>query len=318
MRSVVILGGGPAGLTAAIYAARANLKPLVIEGSQTGGQLMQTTAIENFPGFADGVQGPELMRAMREQAERVGAELLQEDAVAIDFTRRPFLIRTHGGQDMAARAVIAAMGASARLLGLPSEQQFLGRGVSTCATCDGFFFRGRDVIVVGGGDTAMEEALYLANLARSATIVHRGGRLRASKIMQAHVMAHPKVQVLYNQEVVEILGNGKVDAVRLRGRLTGEITVRPADGVFVAIGHRPNTDLFRGQLELDDAGYIVLKNRMGSSVAGVFVAGDIHDHAYRQAITAAAFGAMAAIDAERWLRQAEIEASASTEPVAAS
>ncbi len=303
MQNIIILGGGPAGLTAAIYAARANLGPLVVEGNQSGGQLMQTTMIENFPGFADGVMGPELMQAMRNQAERVGAGFISDDAAAVDFTLRPFLIRTQSGQEVASRAVIVATGASARLLGLPSEQHFLGRGVSTCATCDGFFFRGRDVLVVGGGDTAMEEALYLANLARSVTVVHRGERLRASKIMQEHAMVHPKIQVLFNQEVAEILGNGKVDALRLRDRLSGEVTVRPADGVFVAIGHRPNTDLFRGQLELDDQDYIVLKERTMSNVDGVFVAGDIHDHTYRQAITAAAFGAMAAMDAERWLQQ---------------
>ncbi len=303
MRNVVILGGAPAGLTAAIYAARANLQPLVIEGNQAGGQLMQTTVVENFPGFVEGVMGPDLIQAMRSQAERVGTEFIPEDAVAVDFSRRPFLVRTQSGQEIASRAVIVATGASAKVLGLPSEQHFLGRGVSTCATCDGFFFRGRDVLVVGGGDTAMEEALYLANLARSVTVVHRRERLRASKIMQDHASKDPRIQFILNQEVTEVLGNGKVDAVRLRDQLTGEVTVRPADGIFIAIGHRPNTDIFKGQLEMDELGYIVLKERTMSSVEGVFVAGDVHDRTYRQAITAAAFGAMAAIDAERWLQQ---------------
>lgn len=303
MRNVVILGGAPAGLTAALYAARANLKPLVIEGGRAGGQLMQTTLVENFPGFAEGVMGPDLMQAMRSQAERVGTNFISQDAVAVDFARRPFVVRTESGQEILARAVIVATGASAKVLGLPSEQRFLGRGVSTCATCDGFFFRGRDVLVVGGGDTAMEEALYLANLARSVTVVHRRERLRASKIMQDHASQDARIQFILNQEVVEVLGNGKADAVRLRDRLTGEVTVRPADGIFVAIGHRPNNDIFKGQLEMDELGYIVLKERTMSSVDGVFVAGDVHDRTYRQAVTAAAFGAMAAIDAERWLQQ---------------
>ena len=303
MRNVVILGGAPAGLTAAIYAARANLNPLVVEGALAGGQLVQTTTVENFPGFAAGVEGPDLMRAIRMQAERMGAELIAEDAVAVDFSRRPFVVRTESGREIVSRAVVVATGASAKVLGLPSEQRFLGRGVSTCATCDGFFFRGRDVLVVGGGDAAMEEALYLANLARGVTVVHRGDRLRASKIMQDHALNHPKIQFLLNQEVAEILGNGKVNTVRLRDRLTGQVTARPVDGVFLAIGHRPNTDLFKGQLELDESGYVMLKDRTMSSVEGVFVAGDVHDRVYRQAITAAAFGAMAAIDAERWLQQ---------------
>lgn len=314
MRNVIALGGGPAGLTAAIYAARANLRPLVIEGSQAGGQLTQTTNVENFPGFADGVMGPHLMEAMRSQAERVGAEFISEDVAAVDFSHRPFLVRTQSGQDVFARAVIVAMGASARALGLPSEQHFLGRGVSTCATCDGFFFRGRDVLVVGGGDSAMEEALYLANLARSVMIVHRGERFRASKIMQEHALAHPRIHAVFNQEVVEIMGNGKVKAARLRDRLTDEITLQKTDGIFLAIGHRPNTDLFKGQLQLDDQGYILLQKRTMASIEGIFVAGDVHDRSYRQAITAAAFGAMAAIDAERWLQQAAIEES---EPVQA-
>lgn len=302
-RDLVILGSGPAGLTAAIYAARANLRPLVIEGSQAGGQLMLTTVVENYPGFADGIAGPELMQTMRTQAERVGAEFLSEDAAGVDFERRPFRIRTHSGQEIAAHAVIIATGASAKLLGLPSEERLLGRGVSTCATCDGFFFKGRDVTVVGGGDTAVEEALYLANLARSVTVVHRRDNLRASKVMQDRALRHPKINFRWNTEVVEILGDEKVHGTRLQNRLTGEVIAHPTDGVFVAIGHTPNADLFRGHVELDSRGYILTRDHRMSSVDGVFVAGDVHDHVYRQAVTAAGFGAMAAIDAERWLQQ---------------
>lgn len=303
MRDLVIVGGGPAGLTAAIYAARANLKPLVIEGNQAGGQLMLTTSVENYPGFPEGILGPELMAAMRAQAEHSGAEFLPEDAVAVDFSRRPFVIRTESGQEVTARAVVVATGASAKLLGLPSEQRLLGRGVSTCATCDGFFFRGQEVTVVGGGDTALEEALYLANLARSVTVVHRRDELRASKVLQERAFQHPRVRFIWNTEVLEILGDERVAGLRLRNRLSGEVTEHRTDGVFVAIGHRPSTEIFRGQLEVDREGYIILKERRMSSVEGVFVAGDVHDHVYRQAVTAAGFGAMAAIDAERWLQR---------------
>lgn len=303
MRDIVILGGGPTGLTAAIYAARANLKPLVIEGSQAGGQLMLTTMVENYPGFLEGIMGPQLMEAMRAQAERAGAEFFSEDAVAVDFSRRPFVIRTQSGQEVRARAVIVATGASAKMLGLPSEERMLGRGVSTCATCDGFFFRGRDIVVVGGGDAAIEEALYLANLARSVTVVHRRDQLRATKIMQERAFQHPRIRFIWNTEVAEILGADKVTGVRLRDRLTGAITELRTDGVFIAIGHAPNAEIFRGQLEMDPNGYLVVRSRRMSSVDGVFVAGDVHDHIYRQAVTAAGFGAMAAIDAERWLRR---------------
>ncbi len=303
MRDIVIIGGGPAGLTAAIYTARANLRPLVIEGSQAGGQLILTTTVENYPGFPEGVVGPELMQAMRAQAERAGAEFLAENVAAVDFSRRPLVIQTESGQEVAARAVIVATGASARMLGLASEERFLGRGVSTCATCDGFFFRGQEVAVVGGGDAALEEALYLANIARSVTVVHRRDRLRASKIMQARALRHPKIRFLWNTEVAEILGDGRVTGLRVRDVFTGEMTEHRVDGVFVAIGHTPTTSLFDGQLELDPAGYIVLKERRMSSVEGVFVAGDVHDQLYRQAVTAAGFGAMAAIDAERWLQE---------------
>lgn len=304
LRQVVIIGGGPAGLTAAIYAARANLTPLVIEGSQAGGQLMLTTEVENYPGFAEGVAGPDLMVAMRAQAERAGAEFLTEDVAAVDFSSRPFRLATHSGRDVAAEAVIVATGATAMLLGLPSEARLLGRGVSTCATCDGFFFRNRDVIVVGGGDTALEEALYLANLARSVTVVHRREQLRAARVMQDRAFAHPRIQFVWNTEVAEILGEERVTGVRLRDRRTGETTERAADGVFIAIGHRPTVEALRGHLEMDDQGYLVVRDRRMSSVEGVFVAGDVHDHVYRQAVTAAGFGAMAAIDAARWLQQA--------------
>ncbi len=301
-RDIVILGGGPTGLTAAIYAARANLKPLVIEGSQAGGQLMLTTMVENYPGFPEGILGPQLMQAMRAQAERAGAELVSEDAVGVDFSRRPFVVRTQSGQEVTARAVIVATGASAKMLGLPSEERFLGRGVSTCATCDGFFFRGRDVMVIGGGDTALEEVLYLANLARSVTVVHRRNELRASKVLQDRAFQHPKVRFIWNSEVVDIIGDDKVTGVRLRNRLTGETTEHRTDGVFIAIGHKPSADIFRGQLEMNEDGYLIVHGRRMSSVEGVFVAGDVHDHVYRQAVTAAGFGAMAAIDAARWLQ----------------
>ncbi|MCL8208537.1 MAG: thioredoxin-disulfide reductase [Actinomycetia bacterium] len=303
MRDVVILGGGPAGLTAAIYAARANLAPLVVEGNEAGGQLMLTTLVENYPGFPDAIMGPELMQAMRKQAERVGAEFRTEDATAVDFTRRPFVVTTQSGERIAARAVIVATGASARTLGVPGEQRLMGRGVSTCATCDGFFFRKKDVVVIGGGDSAMEEALYLANLARSVTVIHRRDRLRASKIMQERAFKHPVITFVWNTVVEEIVGDGVVQAVRLRDVQSGTVTERRTDGVFVAIGHVPNTGLFRGQLELDDAGYIKLRHRSMTSVEGVFAAGDVHDHTYRQAVTAAAYGCMAAMDAERWLQQ---------------
>jgi thioredoxin reductase (NADPH) len=302
MRHVVILGGGPAGLTAAIYAARANLAPLVIEGAAAGGQLMLTTAVENYPGFEEGIQGPELMQAMRRQAERVGAEFVTEDVEAVDFRRRPFSVTTASGLVVEARAVIVATGASAKMLGLPGEQRLMGRGVSTCATCDGFFFRNRRVIVAGGGDSAMEEALYLGNLAESVTVVHRRDELRASKIMQQRAFAHPKISFLWNTVIDDILGNGVVTGVRLRNVKTDETTERPVDGVFVAIGHVPNTAIFAGQLELDAQGYVVLRERSRTSVEGVFAAGDVHDHTYRQAVTAAGYGCMAAIDAERWLQ----------------
>jgi thioredoxin reductase (NADPH) len=299
-KRVIILGSGPAGLTAAIYTARAGIHPLVIEGSTPGGQLMLTTMVENFPGFPEGIMGPDLMNAMRQQAERVGAE----DAVSVDLSRRPFTVTVQSGEQYEADALIIATGASAKMLGLPSEQALLGHGVSTCATCDGFFFKGKRVVVVGGGDSAMEEALFLAELASSVTVIHRRGQLRASKIMQDRAMAHPKISFIWNSVVEEILDPEikRVTAVRIRNVEDGTVTIYPTDGVFIAIGHVPNTQIFRGQLELDEKGYIVLKERTMTSVPGVFAAGDVHDHVYRQAVTAAGFGCMAAMDCERWLK----------------
>ncbi len=303
MRNVIILGSGPAGLTAAIYTTRAGLQPLVFEGAEAGGQLMLTTEVENYPGFAEPILGPDLMADMRRQAERVGAEFLAEDAVAVDLSVRPFRVTAQSGETYETRALIIATGAKPKQLGVPGEQRLMGRGVSTCATCDGFFFRDRDVMVVGGGDTAMEEALYLAKLARSVTVVHRRDRLRASKILQQRATANEKIRFLWNTVVVDILGDGKVTGVRLQDVTTGQIAERPTDGVFVAIGHRPNTDLFRGQVAMDEQGYIIRTVRSQTSVEGVFVAGDAHDHTYRQAVTAAGYGCEAAIDAERWLAQ---------------
>jgi thioredoxin reductase (NADPH) len=302
MRNVVILGGGPAGLTAAIYAARANLAPLMIEGAEAGGQLMLTTLVENYPGFEEGVMGPALMQTMRTQAERVGAEFISEDVREVEFRRRPFEIVTASDARVEARAVIVATGASARLLGLPGEARLIGRGVSTCATCDGFFFRNRDVVVAGGGDSALEEALYLGNLAKSVTVVHRRDALRASKIMQQRAFAHPKIGFIWDTVIEDILGNGVVSGVRLKNLKSQEISERSVDGVFVAIGHVPNTALFKDQLELDTQGYIKLRERSYTSIEGVFAAGDVHDRVYRQAVTAAGFGCVAAIDAERWLQ----------------
>jgi thioredoxin reductase (NADPH) len=302
-RKVIIIGSGPAGYTAAIYAARANLRPLMLTGVQSGGQLMLTTHIENYPGFVDPVLGPELMETMRKQAERFGTDMVAEDVVAVESTRQPFVVRTADAA-YEAETVIIATGASANLLGLPSETLLMGHGVSTCATCDGFFFKDQDIMVVGGGDSALEEALYLARLGRKIEVVHRRDTLRASKIMQERALAQPKISFVWNSVVRDILdpAAGKVTAVVLENVATGERSQRSVDGLFVAIGHRPNTDIFRGQIELLPNGYIrVEPGTTRTSVPGVFAAGDVQDSVFRQAVTAAGSGCMAALEAERWL-----------------
>lgn len=301
MRNVVIIGSGPAGLTAAIYAARANLSPLLIEGWQSGGQLTTTTEVENYPGFATGVMGPELMKEMHAQAERFGTKFLTGDVSAVDFKNRPFNITVDGEQTIHAKTVIIATGASAIQIGLPNEKRLTGHGVSTCATCDGFFFRGKDIIVVGGGDSAMEEANFLTKFASKVSVVHRRDKLRASKIMQDRAMKNEKIAFIWNSIVEEILGSDIVTGVRLKNTITGKASEIACAGVFIAIGHRPNTTLFEGQLDMDQKGYIITKTGTGTSVPGVFAAGDVQDSKYRQAVTAAGTGCMAAIDAERFL-----------------
>ena len=298
---VVILGSGAAGLTAALYCARAELKPLVISGVPSGGQLLITTDVENYPGFPEGVQGPELIDRMRRQAARFGAEFLDDNATSVDFSRHPFVVRTGTQGTVHADAVIVATGANARWLGLPTEQRLLGHGVSACATCDGFFFKGKELVVVGGGDTAMEEALFLTNFATHITIVHRRSTLRASPIMQGRARAHPKISFLLDSEVAEVLGHETVEGLRVKNVKTGLVSELKVGGVFLAIGHVPATEVFRGTLDLDAEGYLKVHDHTRTSVEGVFAAGDVHDRHYRQAVTAAGSGCMAAIDAERWL-----------------
>ncbi len=300
-RDVVILGSGCAGLTAAVYAARANLAPLLIDGHESGGQLSLTTDVENYPGFPQGVLGPELIENMRKQAARFGTEYMSGSATAADLSRRPFRITVDREKEILARTLIIASGASARMLGLESEKRLLGHGVSTCATCDGFFFKGKELIVVGGGDSAMEEGLFLTKFATRVTIVHRRDALRASKIMQDRAKKNEKIDFVWNGAIEEILGKERVEGVRIRDLKTEDVREKKVDGVFIAIGHVPNTGIFKGQIEMDKAGYIITREGSRTNVPGVFAAGDCQDHVYRQAVTAAGSGCMAAIDAERFL-----------------
>ncbi len=304
VRNVIIIGSGPAGYTAAVYAARAELKPLVFEGSITaGGALMNTTEVENFPGFPDGIMGPELMDNMRKQAERFGAELLPEDVTEVDLTATPKVVKA-GDQTFHARTVIIATGSGYRKLGVPGEEEFSGRGTSWCATCDGFFFRDQDIAVVGGGDTAMEEAIFLTRFARSVTVIHRRDQLRASKILQDRAFANEKISFVWNSEVTEVLGDTRVNAVRLRNRVTGEESTLDVSGLFIAIGHDPRVELFKGQLDLDEEGYLKVDSpSTRTNLPGVFACGDVVDHTYRQAVTAAGTGCAAALDAERYLAE---------------
>lgn len=302
-REVIIVGSGPSGLTAAVYAGRAQLAPLVIEGVGAGGQLMLTTDVENFPGFPEGIMGPDLMVRMREQAVRFGAEFITQDVDRVDLTTTPFTVAV-GTTEYKSESIIISTGATARLLGLESEARLLGHGVSTCATCDGFFFKDKALAVVGGGDSALEEAIFLTKFATSVTVIHRRDELRGSKIMQARAFANEKIKFQWNSEPIDIIGDTHVEGVELRDTVTGETSRLNVDGVFVAIGHTPNTDLFKGQIDLDANGYVITaSNSTATSVPGVFAGGDVQDHVYRQAITAAGTGCMAAIESERWLEE---------------
>jgi thioredoxin reductase (NADPH) len=300
--NVVILGTGPAGLTAAIYAARANLKPLCVEGSQPGGQLTITTEVENYPGFPEGVQGPEMMVGFRKQAERFGTRFKTGDVQKVDLSKRPFKMTLADGSEILTQTLIIATGASAKLLGLPQEKKLMGRGVSACATCDGFFFRNQDIAVVGGGDTAMEEANFLTRFAKSVTVIHRRDSFRASKVMQERVLKNPKIKVIWDSEVADIVGEQEVTGLKLKNLKSGATSDLAVTGFFVAIGHQPNTKLFKGQLRMTEAEYLIVQpGTTKTEIPGVFAAGDVADHVYRQAITAAGTGCMAAIDAERFL-----------------
>jgi thioredoxin reductase (NADPH) len=306
IENVTIIGTGPAGLTAAIYSARANLNPLVIEGEQPGGQLTITSDVENYPGFAEPVMGPDLMVAFRKQSERFGTRFLTGNVLKVDLSKRPFTLTLGGGKEVKTQTLIISTGASAKWLGLESETKLRGKGVSACATCDGFFFRNQDVIVSGGGDTAMEEATFLTRFAKSVTVVHRRDKLRASKIMQEKAMKNPKIKFMWDSVIEEILGGDAVTGVRVRNSKTNQVVDVPASGFFVAIGHEPNTSVFRGQIHCDPSGYITVQpGTTRTNIPGVFAAGDVADHVYRQAVTAAGTGCMAAIDAERFLESGE-------------
>jgi thioredoxin reductase (NADPH) len=297
---VIIIGSGPSGYTAAIYAARANLSVMMLQGYQVGGQLMLTSDVENYPGFEEGILGPSMMEKFEAQARRFGTQMIPEDVISVDFSKRPFKVTTDSGEYQA-RAIIISTGASAKWLGLPSEQRLQGRGVSACATCDGFFFKKKDVAVIGGGDTAMEEATFLTRYANHVTVIHRRDTLRASKIMQDRAFKNPKISFIWDTEITEVLGEDEVSGLRLRNVETDEESILPVQGFFLAIGHKPNTDLFKGILDMDNVGYIVPVEHTMTNIPGVFAAGDVTDHRYRQAVTAAGDGCRAAIDAEHWL-----------------
>jgi thioredoxin reductase (NADPH) len=297
---VIIIGSGPAGYTAAIYAARANLSVLMFQGYSVGGQLMLTSEVENYPGFEEGILGPPMMEKFEAQARRFGTEMIPEDVIAVDFSKWPFTITTDSG-DYLARTVIIATGANAKWLGLPNEQRLQGRGVSACATCDGFFFKNKEIAVVGGGDTALEEANFLTRYASHVTLIHRRDTLRASKIMQERTFKNPKISIIWDTDVIDVQGDDAVTGLLLYNRKTGEESVLPVQGFFLAIGHQPNTELFKGFIEMDKAGYIVPVEHTMTNIPGIFAAGDVTDHRYRQAVTAAADGCRAAIDLERWL-----------------
>jgi thioredoxin-disulfide reductase len=304
--AIIILGSGPAGLTAAIYAARAGYSPIVIGGFEFGGQLMLTTYVENFPGFPKGILGPDLMEAMKEQAEGVGAKIITDNATAVDLSTRPFKIFVN--EDVyTSDALIIATGASAKWLGLESEQRLKGRGVSSCAVCDGAFFRGKEVALVGGGDSAMEDAIYLSKICKKVTVIHRRDKLRASAIMQARAKSRPNIEFIWNSVVEEVLGENKVEGVRIRNLVTNEVSIMNVSALFVAIGHQPNTEIFKGQLEIDEKGYLKVRNETRTNIEGVFAAGDVADPVYRQAVTAAGLGAKAALDAVRYLEAMNIE-----------